>query len=1182
MTLKLLFPSKAEGDGITHALQPDVTSVEGIDIVAVHGLNEDLVGAWTDKATKKLWLRDLLPLDEFMTVARVLTFGYDGSPSHFFDADEETAPVTTIARNLVCYLSANRHMARCDQRPIIFICHGMGGLIVKKALMLSRDEKSPTTHHQQGIFTCTAGILFFGTPHGQVSDPHIWYRARYLVDLPNTKKLKHTSALWSINQDFTKIQLWFTQIFFWEEINPRVVNSSAVPPGMEGSSAGIYATHSGMVKFAALESPGYLVVRSNLLRLCKGAAGRIELRRKNNEKALCDNWQQQLAIDHGIGMHMSQATSPSTPMKEPHPHNIFMLPKHHHLDSNQFIGREQEKTRLKEAFIDLRRPSSDDFARRFVVYGMGGAGKTELASWFAKHYKHRFDAVVTIDATSTERIKSSLAELGEKGGLEATEKSGEHVLQQFCKPVLLIIDNADDSRFNVLEHIRMNNHASVIITTRHPSLCRDANVGFLKLQGLGEDESLRLLLTCSKIAEPWNLATETVGRAICELLGHLALALVVAGRSIQKAFHGPERLQKYLDFYNSKREAYHSSHHEQDGIEGDYRDQTGKGFAYPAFEVSLARLQKNQSQSCQDAIEILNIIAFYHRQNIMLDIFTEAARNKSSSFIGAAASLHMRLKHWVAERFCPPRVMPAFWNSASPGKDTHRARDGMSELISLSLVNVDDTTSEYSLHPLVYDWARDRLSEGERKLWARIALNILVEAIRLTSQSDTNRQECVKEAHKQSEFHRSILSHLDICFPLCSIEISNYDELLSRARLYVSPYLFPTFLHIVGEQASIMAKAGFVYGEGGRFKDSLLCLQKVERLLCRWLGTGNSRTMAVMLGLARIHWGLGQLDEAIRLQKIVVNARERNYGSDNEETLEATDELGRSYWLNGQYTEALDYAERTKTRMNITLGEDDARTLVAMDRYGVALQSWHRFEESARIHAYVLDMRQKKLEPEHLETLESKNNLAMALMDLKRFDEAENLMHEVYNQRTTKLGKEHPWTLWALCYLAKIMVKNGQLEQAEHLLLGGIDAANRSLPEDHLGILMGKGELARVYSRQGRLDEAFSLLSHTVKRLEETRGREHPDSFYAKWKLAILHQRRGEVDQAIEECQTAVQRARMRLTDAHPLVGIMQADLHQFCQTQQPQQQQEHTDPVPLSKIKGVKRRFEFRARLTW
>jgi tetratricopeptide (TPR) repeat protein len=778
-----------------------------------------------------------------------------------------------------------------------------------------------------------------------------------------------------------------------------------------------------------------------------------------------------------------------------------------------------------------------------------------------------FDDIVTIDATSVEHVKASLAKLGEEAGLEATEKAGLHVLKQLYEPSLLIIDNADDPDLKISDLIPKKNHCCVIITTRNLSLCQIPTARSLKLQGLKPDESRQLLLACAGISESTDDATVALGNELCELLGHLTLALVVAGRYIHNNFYHAQ-LQDYLEAYKSKRGTYRS-------------DVMEKGIVYPAFETSFAYLRKQDSQSCRDAIEILNIIGFYDRHRISLDIFTRAAQNRHLPTQGST-SIVMRMLQSLPNRLHPPPVLPDFLKGVAPEKEVYRAREGLSELASLSLISVDSTTTEFSLHPLVHSWARDRLSKGEQKIWARIAFNVLAETIELPSQGDTPSHGHGGEKHNNERFHRSLLPHLDSCLPLCSIEMANYEDLLPRAELYLSPYLLPTFLYILKERTASVAKLGYVYGECGRFEESLQYLEQVKRLLYRSLGPSNPRTMALMLGLAKIHWGLGQLDDAISLQKEVVSARERMLGPSNEETLVAMDELGRSYWLNGQYVEALKQAEKTKTLMELILGPEDRRTLVALDRYGVALQSWHRFGDSARIHEDVLKLREKKLGPKHLETLESKNNLAMALMNLKQFDEAEDLMAEVYRERSAQLGKEHPWTRWALCYLAKIMIKTQQLKEAEDFLQGGIEAAERSLPKDHLGILMGEGELARVYSRQGRLDEAVAKLSTTVERLEKTRGTDHPDSFYARWKLSVLYQQQGRLDEAVKACQIALDRAKERLTKAHPLVSMIEADLEQFEKALHPQGQQNHDNPALNGEASGPKRRSGLRTQVTW
>src|SRR5438552_15737666 len=44
----------------------------------------------------------------------------------------------------------------------IFIAHSLGGLVCKKAILLSRDNREA---HFRSIFEWTRGIIFMGTPH---------------------------------------------------------------------------------------------------------------------------------------------------------------------------------------------------------------------------------------------------------------------------------------------------------------------------------------------------------------------------------------------------------------------------------------------------------------------------------------------------------------------------------------------------------------------------------------------------------------------------------------------------------------------------------------------------------------------------------------------------------------------------------------------------------------------------------------------------------------------------------------------------------------------------------------------------------------------------------------------------------------------------------------------------------
>jgi hypothetical protein len=99
-------------------------------VVLVHGLNGDHIGTWKYSAKGKpdvFWPRDLLPQKQPKT--RVLSFGYNAD----IYGGGSVARIRDHAQKLVGSLIDERDSDDCDQyRPIVFVAHSLGGLIVKE------------------------------------------------------------------------------------------------------------------------------------------------------------------------------------------------------------------------------------------------------------------------------------------------------------------------------------------------------------------------------------------------------------------------------------------------------------------------------------------------------------------------------------------------------------------------------------------------------------------------------------------------------------------------------------------------------------------------------------------------------------------------------------------------------------------------------------------------------------------------------------------------------------------------------------------------------------------------------------------------------------------------------------------------------------------------------------------
>ncbi|KAL1860723.1 hypothetical protein Daus18300_009066 [Diaporthe australafricana] len=157
-------PAKSRDHGL-EVLDDKAPEAEGIvDVVAVHGLNGHYENTWTwtaagDKTSEGSstnWLRDVLPNEELVK-ARVMAFSYNSS----VQSSKSTSDVYVFADQLLEHLMAKRGEKGEQKRPIVFICHSLGGIVVKQAL----NRAAENSRYKAAILYRVFGIFFFGTPH---------------------------------------------------------------------------------------------------------------------------------------------------------------------------------------------------------------------------------------------------------------------------------------------------------------------------------------------------------------------------------------------------------------------------------------------------------------------------------------------------------------------------------------------------------------------------------------------------------------------------------------------------------------------------------------------------------------------------------------------------------------------------------------------------------------------------------------------------------------------------------------------------------------------------------------------------------------------------------------------------------------------------------------------------------
>ncbi|CAG9531820.1 unnamed protein product [Cercopithifilaria johnstoni] len=171
--------------------RPDDDQPPIIDLVLIHGIRGSVFWTWREKdnpsktSRTRCWPRTWLPQDVPVPM-RILAIDYLSSLVHFVGVAET---VSTRAQKFAVELKT----AGVGDRPVLFICHSMGGLLVKRILL--DDPK---------IRRNTMGILFMATPHR--GSPYAMYAPLGLRPSDDVKLLHQQSAInRQLHQDFLKI-----------------------------------------------------------------------------------------------------------------------------------------------------------------------------------------------------------------------------------------------------------------------------------------------------------------------------------------------------------------------------------------------------------------------------------------------------------------------------------------------------------------------------------------------------------------------------------------------------------------------------------------------------------------------------------------------------------------------------------------------------------------------------------------------------------------------------------------------------------------------------------------------------------------------------------------------------------------------------------------------------------------
>ncbi|KAL5326083.1 hypothetical protein ACEPPN_007221 [Leptodophora sp. 'Broadleaf-Isolate-01'] len=881
----------------------------------IHGLNGEKFRTWTESKSQKLWLRDFLPHD--ITQARVMTFGYNATAAF----ENTKAGIRDHARTLLLALGEARNGS--------------------SALVIAQNESLYKQIHDS-----VRGVMFFGTPHqgsGLASYATILAQIPLVVGIDTHPQL--LIALKKTSKDLKRLTETFREymdrsgisvVSFYELRTLKglmvVEKTSALLTPLDEDPTNeeqvpVNNDHRGMCQFASPEDVTYKAALSSIKRLYESGG-------------LAD-----VASEH------------------------HMIP---HSANPHFTGRTDIRQQMSDCLIFSMQEESQ---QRFLLYGIGGSGKTQICLKFAQEYRKKFRSVFWIDASSTETAQESFFNIARACKLEESTDTVKTWLST-QKDWLLIFDNADDPDVDISKFFPRCPESTILITSRNPDLRQSANAGSCKVDIMNPEDAVALLLTTSAY-DSCTDNTRKLGAQVVKDLGYLALAIVQAGAVIRQ---GICSLDGFSELYTQhKRDLLESSH---SNSSSEYHSSV-----FTTWEISIRKIEGNTESHARLALELLRLFSFMHFDGIDKNIFQIARElayedeKKGYSMVGERIFADSLLF----------KIMPSGWDGVLWGK-------AVGLLAAFSLVTVE-SSRRISIHPLVHEWSRDRMSETERTtVWETAMVTIARSASHQSEYEDVQQR-------------RRILPHIE------TLMANEEDRMFAPG-----PDL--------RERTLAAAKFMLAYTESRRVEKALNIGLKDLASKEGILDPSDQHCFTIRAHVAANTHLLGRWSEAATLQEHLITDLEASDFSTHSPDefinmiLTAILGLASNYCSQGQYQKALDTCAAGIAKYGLALDAQNLAILGLREVMVLANLGLGNVKEGLASAETIFESRKGRLGGNHPMTLVAMENLGKAYEEAGMFGRAWDTQERLLGLMRGSLGYEHPQTKSVLYRLANLPARH--------------------------------------------------------------------------------------------------------------------------------------------------------------
>ncbi|KAF2199390.1 hypothetical protein GQ43DRAFT_482494 [Delitschia confertaspora ATCC 74209] len=1084
-------------------------SCHGIDVIFVHGLGSNPDTTWGSKKQKhpgalqtgnekgwqSCWVTDFLPEDvpeEYRKDVRLYFYNYDS----YYQRDAPQERLQTFASNMLRRIELQvRKTDKEKTRSLIFVGHSYGGLVIKKALVQAKRQKS-------GIFEQTKAIFFLGTPHrGSQFSIMGWLGSQLLRPLGANPSIPgelvyDSTNLMELHEEFIDsckpspsvtnfyetrksrlFKIWFWQ---WEEM--CVKEQSATYSGPNTCKIGLPVDHYGLNKFHSRKDENYQAISKSLIKIIVSEGSR-------------------------------------------RPSRIYSVPQK---TVENFTARNDLSDMIK-AMLKVKH-ENNSVPHALAIHGLGGIGKTQLALKCAEDARFVYNTVLWIDATDEETMKASFRRCSNVLGLKVDESREpgcplwelptvlavkEWLLEQEEENErwLLIVDNADDLTWGIKKVLPEGPQGSIIITSRDslaPKLIR-GGCESIQIGPMEPKEARALLLQdAHRGGVPIAGEVEAMADELAEILGYLPIAVSLAGVTIGNDVDQEFGLCQYLEDYKT---------HQDEMLQSDqFRGLTAEDkTVWTVWDTTIRKLEEWHPDI---------------RPGVFLSLLAKFRGSIHDEIIRRAS---LQMEYLANLGFYGPETvypLPGWLGNILKLKKNGEEWDPLYYTKAWKLLlryNLIQRTEEHgwpaiTMHNLVR-WRASRYQDDE--LAHRWQYMVIMGAITHHSMNpDPN-------------FRYSLLVNLP--------DLGN-DRLNSLNFDDAHKSIF------LASATAMWRDHGFIK----EADDNEIQFLEIRKRLCHDKSTvdqeGNSIFLHLMLVLAKRYRDRRRLQEAEELGEKLVLQFKDNRGEDHSDTILSISELAKTYKCEGKWAKAQALFEEVITKRTRILGPDNLDTLSSLSDLASVYQCRGMWRDAGELYRAIIEKKDKVLGPSHPETLDSLEDLAVQYQYDGNWDEVFKLRATVVATKMRRKGEKDPSTLASQAGLGMALFFGGMYQKARITIRDATTVRIDVLGGDHVDTLRSTADYYFMTMLGGR-ERAADNMWKTIELLDRMLGYSHPTVLECICNMAFAYAENGMWDEAWKKYDLVIMIQNEVLGPNHPETIETERKLAEMW-SQQPGQQE--------------------------